>query len=119
LPLAAVVADDGDDTQMRLPKRYLRDLADPLIFYENEEFRMRFRFRKATVVQVLLPLVEDDLKKADNRGLPISPMFQLLLALRFYATASFQVGIVGSHWMQFQFGCYIMFLCTPLFSFPL
>lgn len=39
----------------------------------------------------ILPLIEDKLKKTNNRGLPISPVLQLLICLRFYSTASFQV----------------------------
>lgn len=39
----------------------------------------------------LLPLVEEGLAKINNRGLPISPVLQLLICLRFYATASFQL----------------------------
>lgn len=39
----------------------------------------------------ILPLIEEGLVKINNRGLPISPALQLLIALRFYATGSFQV----------------------------
>ncbi|KMQ90238.1 nuclease harbi1 [Lasius niger] len=39
----------------------------------------------------LLPKVEEDLAKINNRGLPIAPVLQLLVCLRFYATASFQL----------------------------
>ena len=78
----------------RLPKRYLRDMDDPLTFHSEQEFAIRYRFRKNTVVEVLLPLVHIQLAAMDNRGLPILPMLQLLLALRFYATASYQVPVV-------------------------
>jgi len=39
----------------------------------------------------ILPLVEEGLAKINNCGLPISPVLQLLVCLRFYATGSFQV----------------------------
>ncbi|XP_015182539.1 PREDICTED: putative nuclease HARBI1 isoform X2 [Polistes dominula] len=39
----------------------------------------------------ILPLIEPNLSKINNRGLPIPPVFQLLICLRFYATASFQL----------------------------
>lgn len=39
----------------------------------------------------ILPLIEEGLAKINNRGLPISPVIQLLVSLRFYATGSFQV----------------------------
>ena len=73
------------------PKRYLRDLANPLEFYDDYDFRRRFRFCKRSFVDILLPLVDEQLSKPNNRGLPITPLYQLLLALRFYATASYQV----------------------------
>ena len=78
----------------RLPKRYLRDLVNPLEFYGEDDFRRRFRFRKDSFVNVVLPLVEEELSQPTNRGLPISPVHQLLLALRFYATGSYQVCII-------------------------
>ena len=79
-------------TRTLVQKRYIRDVYDPLTFYNDEEFRIRFRFRKETVVQVLLPLVTDCLNKHTRRGLPIVPVIQLLLSLRFYATGNYQVG---------------------------
>nr|CAD7457176.1 unnamed protein product [Timema tahoe] len=51
---------------------------------------MRFRFNKDNVVNVLHPLVEDLLKKNDQRGLPIPSIQKLMLALRFYATGNIQ-----------------------------
>ena len=77
--------------RQRLYKRYIRDHENPMGFFSDEEFRKRFRFSKATVVTVILPLVNEDLRTPDNRGLPISPLMQLLLCLRFYATCNFQV----------------------------
>jgi len=39
----------------------------------------------------ILPLIEEGLAKINNRGLPIPPVMQLLVCLRFYSSASFQV----------------------------
>lgn len=75
----------------RLPKRYIRDMQDPFDFYENSEFSRRFRIKKENVRNVLLPLVSDALEKATQKGLPVPPHLQLLIALRFYATGNFQV----------------------------
>ena len=98
--------NDEVEAQKRQPKRYLRDLANPLEFYDDDDFRRRFRFGKQSVIDFLLPLVEDHLSKPNNRGLPVSPMHQLLLALRFFATASYQV---------FNVFNYIHFVCILLF----
>jgi hypothetical protein len=67
---------------------------DPLTFHSEEEFAIRYRFRKRTVVDVLRRSSKFSWQAMDNRGLPILPMLQLLLALRFYATASYQVPVV-------------------------
>jgi len=49
------------------------------------------RFSKNLVMIGILPLVEEGLAKINNRGLPIPPILQLLICLRFYSTASFQI----------------------------
>lgn len=76
---------------VRAPKRYIRDLQNPFEFYNNVEFKRRFRFSKNSILEGILPRIEEALQKPNNRGLPIPPVFQLLICLRFYATASFQV----------------------------
>lgn len=75
----------------RVPKRYIRDGYNPFQFYDNKEFKRRFRFSKEAVTYGLLPKVEEGLAKVNKQGLPIAPILQLLVCLRFYATASFQV----------------------------
>lgn len=81
-----------EENPQRVPKRYIRDAENSLEFFNVEEFRIRYRFRKKTVVDTILPLVFDRLQKPDNRGLPIPPIIQLLICLRFYATSNSQVG---------------------------
>jgi len=84
----------GDEeycVQMRVPKRYIRDGQNPLEFFNDWEFKRRFRFCKNSVMFGILPLIEEGLTKTNNRGLPIPPVMQLLICLRFYSTASFQV----------------------------
>lgn len=80
-----------DDGIERIPKRYIRDLDNPVEFYREHEFKNRYRFSKTTVMEVILPLIGDRLSKVNNRGLPFPPLLQLLLSLRFYATRNFQV----------------------------
>lgn len=91
-------SDDGfqdenaeNNIRWRLPKRYIRDGENPIEFYEDRPFKKRYRFNKRTVIDILLPLVYEQLQRDNNRGLPISPIMQLLITLRFYATSSFQV----------------------------
>lgn len=56
--------------------------------YGDREFLMRYCFTKQTVRELLayLPLQAS----GDNRGLPLTPMLQLLVALRFYGAGTFQ-----------------------------
>jgi len=76
---------------IRAPKRYIRDTQNPFEFFNEQDFKKRFRFSKRSVMFNILPLVEEGLAKTNNRGLPVSPIIQLLICLRFYATASFQL----------------------------
>ena len=69
--------------------RYLRDRFNPLEEYDDEAFRLRFRLRKDSVSD-LVTILEKDLEHQTRRGLPLTPMQQVLIALRFYATGTFQ-----------------------------
>ncbi|XP_024888320.1 putative nuclease HARBI1 isoform X2 [Temnothorax curvispinosus] len=51
---------------------------------ENVENDIRWRLPKRYILN-------EQLQRNDNRGLPISPIMQLLITLRFYATSSFQI----------------------------
>ncbi|KAH7940689.1 hypothetical protein HPB49_003554 [Dermacentor silvarum] len=57
--------------------------------YDDDEFITRYRFTKQTVRELLafLPLETS----GDNRGLPLTPLLQLLVALRFYGAGTFQI----------------------------
>lgn len=83
--------EEEEEEIVRIGKRYIRDGQNPFEFYNEQEFKRRFRFSKHSVMFGILPLIEDRLTKANNRGLPITPVLQLLICLRFYSTASFQV----------------------------
>ncbi|CAH0719086.1 unnamed protein product, partial [Brenthis ino] len=74
-----------------LSRRYLRDANNPMEFYDECEFKNRFRFTKDVLTRLLLPLLFQNNGGGNRRGLPISPVIQVLLALRFYATGNFQI----------------------------
>ncbi|CAG9109077.1 unnamed protein product [Plutella xylostella] len=75
--------------RVRLPKVYIRDAQDPFQT-PIESFKKRFRFCQDSVIYIT-NLIRAHLQKVDNRGLPIAPEIAVLLTLRFYATASFQI----------------------------
>lgn len=64
--------------------RHLRDRFNPLEEYDHEDFRMRFRLRKDSVSD-FAKILDKDLQHQTRRGLPLTPMQQVLIALRFYA----------------------------------
>lgn len=67
------------------PRRYIRDVENPMESYREDEFIRRYRFPKF-IVREILELFGDDLRRINNRGLPVPPLIQLLIALRYYAT---------------------------------
>ena len=52
-------------------------------------FGVRFRLRKDSV-NILTDILKDNLQHQTRRGLPLTPVQQVLVNLRFYAKASFQ-----------------------------
>ncbi|KAJ8670068.1 hypothetical protein QAD02_001327 [Eretmocerus hayati] len=90
----------------RIPKRYLRDYQNPFEHWREHEFLHRYRFSEDVVMHYILPLIRDALDIANsNRGLPVSPEIQLAIALRYYATNSFQVVSYTCQQMEIVHGC--------------
>lgn len=58
----------------RMPKRYVRDAHNPLEWWNEIEFKKRYRFDKNTVINFIQPLVAEALIKDSQRGLPIPPL---------------------------------------------
>lgn len=71
-------------------ERILKDRSNALEVYSDDDFRKRYRFSKAGFVHVL-HRIEKEIKHLDNRGSPLRPDQQLLIALRYFASGSFQV----------------------------
>ena len=71
---------------------HLRDRFNPLEGYDDEGSRLqwlRFRLRKDSVSD-LVKILDKDLQHETRTGVPLTPMQQVLIALRFYATGTFQ-----------------------------
>jgi len=73
----------------QIPRKYIRNMEDPFEKYNDNTLLKRYRFPKLIVMEQLVDLL--DINYANNRGLPIPPILQLLTSLRFDATANFQV----------------------------
>lgn len=87
-------SSDEEDVAIRRP-RLILVRRNPFIEYDNVDFRTRFRIRKACAEEIL-NLIGNNLVFLSNRNRPITPMNQLLITLRFYATGSFQL-CTGDH----------------------
>ncbi|CAH1971959.1 unnamed protein product [Acanthoscelides obtectus] len=86
--------DDDDDAEI---VEFLEYERRPYIVREREDFFhslddidffVRFRLKKITVLYIL-SLIEEELESVTDRNHSISPINQLLLTLRFYATGNF------------------------------
>jgi hypothetical protein len=83
---------DNFYTVQKIPKRYIRDMQNPIEFFKDTQFLDRFRFPKCIVLEILLPIVLTSINPVvDLRGLPISPIMKFLTALRFYTSGCYQL----------------------------
>ena len=69
--------------------RHLRGRLNPLEEYDDEDFQLHFRLTKDSISD-LVKILDKDLQHQTRRGLPLTSMQQRLIALRFYATGTFQ-----------------------------
>ena len=76
----------------RRPHR-VRDRVDPLQIYDDVDLVAKYRFRRADIT-LIINQIEGDLQHGSNRNGALSPTMQLLVALRFYASGSFQ-SVIG------------------------
>ncbi|XP_058457044.1 putative nuclease HARBI1 [Malaya genurostris] len=60
--------------------------------WDDQDFFMRFRLQKSTVLMVL-EIIRPDLDVDETRSRHICPFVQLMIALRFYALGSMQIAI--------------------------
>ncbi|XP_063596982.1 putative nuclease HARBI1 [Penaeus indicus] len=77
----------------------LQDPGDPLSKYTNEEFEDIYRFSKESFCH-LLNMIQGDLERSDNRGRPLPAVYQLLIALHFYCSGSYQKVVGDQHGLQ-------------------
>ncbi|CAC5403275.1 HARBI1 [Mytilus coruscus] len=66
-----------------------RDRTNPLDLYDDLELVKRFRFDRQTILQIA-DLLQEDLESSTLRNHAIPPVMKVLIALRFYASGSFQ-----------------------------
>ena len=84
-----------DSVDLNLPnrrRRLFRRRIDPFQKYNDVDFKMQFRFEKNTVLHIL-EMIGYNLIPATQRNHSIDTRTQLLIALHYYATGSFQMTI--------------------------
>ena len=70
-------------------QRALRDSSNQLEWYSNDvELCRRFRFNKEGILR-LVDLLDSDLTPKQIRSDTYPPLWQIMIALRFYATGSY------------------------------
>lgn len=71
-------------------QRVFRDRKNNFDNYSDEQFGERFRYSKGGVMK-LAAFLQSDLKKSTSRSCDFPPEFEILIALRYYASGSMQL----------------------------
>jgi hypothetical protein len=80
--------DLNDQLFPRRP-RTIRDRLDPFTFYDDEDFRVKFRFCKGDTLRIM-DMIGNDLEPNQKKMMSVLLLTQLLITLRFFATGVFQ-----------------------------
>lgn len=82
------LSDDEEENIVVIQRRIYPDRRNLFEILDEHEFKMRFRLSRESVINIL-NLIGDQLEPPTKRNKAVCARDQLLLALRFYATASF------------------------------
>lgn len=74
-------------------ERIFRDRQNPFEYYDDIDFRNRFRFTKPAAM-VIIEMLRDEVQHPTARNHAVPAHLQILAVLRFFATGSFQI-VVG------------------------
>jgi hypothetical protein len=80
--------EDEAPLNLREP-RLVWDRHNPVIEFDDKEFRVNFRVCKENFLKIV-DLIRDDLIRPNQRGRPITVLMQVALTLAFFACGSFQ-----------------------------
>ena len=105
--------DEGQRALRR--ERVFRERANPLRMYTDEDFRKRFRLTRMGAIR-LVELLRNDLGHEDGRGRPVDPALQVLIALRYYATSSFQAVVGDLHGIHVATACRVIHRVSRLIA---
>ena len=86
--MAALILLSYRQRRLLRRNRIFRDRTNPLDKFDDSELFRKFTFRRANILQMTDKL-KDQLEHSNRKG-ALHPVLQVLLALRFYASGSFQ-----------------------------
>ena len=76
------------------PERILRDRLNPIEFYEQDEIKRLFRFNVETI-NYITGSIFNELRRNTLRNKSLTPIQQVCVALRFYATGGMQLSLAS------------------------
>ena len=74
-------------------ERVFRDRIKPLDIYDDFELIDKYRFDRQSIMMIC-DMLQDDLESSTFRNRDLTPNMKVLMALRFYASGSFQ-GVIA------------------------
>ena len=80
--------------RLAIPRR-LNDRSNPLESLSNAEVFDRYRFAPETI-HYIVGLIHDELSYESRRNNPLTPLYQVLVALRYFATGSFYLTLADT-----------------------
>ena len=80
----------------QLHRRVFRDRQNPIDYMDDTELRKKYRLDQQTLLQLCNEL-QNDLQRPTKRSCALPVSLQVTIALRFYATSSFQAVLADGH----------------------
>lgn len=87
-------SSDDEEIVVHRP-RIILERNNPMLMYDDIDFKKRFRLTKH-MVRFLLDIIGPQIEPNDNRNFPIPAIQKILITLRFYATGSFLITIADN-----------------------
>lgn len=92
--LPRILDNSSDEEENEFPRiRTFRPRKNPFDDFDDVDFKDRFRLSKNSVTFLLQEIIDRIHQPLHRRNMPVSPINQLLVTLRFYATGNIQLGI--------------------------
>merc|ERR1711970_724166 len=88
-----------DENEIVFPRRLIRDRINPLDFMNDRKIVKRYKLSRPMIYELCDDL-DDDLNHYTTRNAALPVVLQILVALRYFATGSFQTMIGDVHGVE-------------------